>query len=223
MEISETHFLFYFNYRNLSKAIEQLLSQVTQLDVVVNNAGVACFGPAEEHSVQDVKDIFETNLFGVHRVLKATLPQMRKQRSGRIINITSLAGIVGTPNMGLYSATKHALEGYTKSMAYELESFGIDMCLVKPGEYQTEVTNNATTASDSIKDYDNFKKSVAQAFDPNKTQPGPEPVVDLIVEIIEASKPRMHNRIGEFANAIPILSLFPSLLKKVTKKAYGIK
>ena len=208
---------------SVNAAVQQLLDSVDRLDVIVNNAGITSLGPVEEHSMEDVQNIFETNLYGVHRVLKATLPQLRKQKNGRIINVTSLAGHVGTPNMGLYSVTKHALEGYTKSIAYELEPFGIEMFLVKPGEFKTEVLNNASRSSDSIDDYKSFKEQIAKAYDPNKPVDAPGPVADLIIRLIEDKKPKMHNRIGPFSSTIPIMNLFPGTLKKVTKKAYGIE
>ncbi len=210
------------NESSIDTAVQQIISSVGKIDVVINNAGILMIGPIEEHSVDDVKKVMNTNFLGAHKVLKHVLPHMRKAKSGRVINVTSLAGLVGTPQMGIYSASKHALEGYTKTLSYELEQFNIDVVLVKPGEYKTEIFDNAFKTSDEISDYGNFKNKVTDASSTGPKAPAPEPVADLLFKAATMSKPKLHNRIGPFANVIPLLQLFPSVLKKVTKKSFNI-
>lgn len=115
------------------------MNKESKIDVLVNNAGRAMFGHIEEASDANVRTLFETNVFGLMDVTRMVLPIMRKNRSGKIINVTSLAGISATPSLGIYAATKHAVEGYTKALKFELEQFGIDVLLVKPGEFMTQV------------------------------------------------------------------------------------
>jgi NAD(P)-dependent dehydrogenase (short-subunit alcohol dehydrogenase family) len=208
---------------SIIQAVSHIISTSGQIDVLINNAGILIYGPIEEHTDDDVAKIMNTNFLGAHKVLRHVLPHMRKARSGRVINVTSLAGLVGTPLSGVYSATKHALEGYTKSLSYELEQFNIEVVLVKPGEFKTEIFDNALETSIKISDYDNLKNTIPDIITtgPNGA-PSPQPVADLLFKTATMSKPKLNYRIGAFANAIPILQLFPSLLKKITKKAFKL-
>src|SRR2546422_6503660 len=113
--------------------VDQVLSQAGRLDVLVNNAGYTLMGAAEETSVAEAKAQFETNFFGVVRMVNAVLPGMRAAGAGKIINISSLAGNTAIPFSAFYSATKFALEGYSESLWYEVSPFGISVSLVEPG------------------------------------------------------------------------------------------
>ena len=126
---------------SVQSCVETVLQRTGRIDVLINNAGVSLGGAIEEASLADVRQLFETNFFGVVRLTSAVLPHQRRARSGLIINISSLAGIVGVPYIGIYAASKHALIGYSTSLRYELKSLGIHVTLVEPGDAATTITN----------------------------------------------------------------------------------
>jgi NAD(P)-dependent dehydrogenase (short-subunit alcohol dehydrogenase family) len=131
---------------SIKKAIESILSEAGRIDLLVNNAGYALTGAFEDVEIDDIKAQYETNLFGVVRVTQAVLPIMRKQGSGRIINISSGAGRIGYPGGSAYVSSKFALEGLSESMAYEIEQFGIKIVLVEPGFVRTNFGDNIVIA-----------------------------------------------------------------------------
>ena len=128
--------------KSVNEAIEKVTNEQGRIDVIVNNAGYALVGPLEELSIQEFKEQFETNVFGVIRVVQSVLPIMRKQRHGTIVNISSIAGRIGFPLTPAYVSSKFAVEGLSESMAYELEQFGINVILVEPGVIKTNFDNN---------------------------------------------------------------------------------
>ena len=131
---------------SVRNAIQQIASEAGRIDVVVNNAGYGLTGAFEDLSIEEIKAQYETNFFGVIRVTQAVLPIMRKQRSGKIINISSGAGRLGYPGGSAYVSTKFALEGLSESMSYELEPFGIRVVLVEPGVIRTNFSSGMVLA-----------------------------------------------------------------------------
>ena len=129
---------------NLSanKAMKKIIDRKGHVDILVNNAGYGLFGALEDISIEAIKRQFETNLFGVIRVIKEVLPIMRKQKSGIIINISSISGIVGIPASSAYVSTKFALEGLSESISYEVEPYGIKVILIEPGVIKTNFVPN---------------------------------------------------------------------------------
>lgn len=117
------------------------------LDVVVNNAGIELRGPVEACSDEEIAAQFDTNVFGVVRVVRAALPAMRERRSGAIVNVSSIAGLVARPFGGIYSASKHALEAISEALHHELRPFGIRVAVVEPGQFETALLANATVAA----------------------------------------------------------------------------
>jgi NAD(P)-dependent dehydrogenase (short-subunit alcohol dehydrogenase family) len=130
------------NDKSVKEAVERIVSKQGTIDVLVNNAGYALVGPLEELSIQEFKEQFETNVFGVIRVIKETLPIMRKKRHGIIVNMSSIAGRVGFPLTSAYVSSKFALEGLSESLAYEVEQFGIKVILIEPGVIKTNFVSN---------------------------------------------------------------------------------
>src|SRR5215208_6038959 len=127
---------------SVKNAIQSILSESGRIDLLVNNAGYGMTGAFEDIGMDEIKSLYETNVFGVIRVTQAVLPIMRKQGSGRIINISSGAGRIGYPGGSAYVSSKFALEGLTESMAYEIEQFGIRTVLVEPGFVRTKIGEN---------------------------------------------------------------------------------
>src|SRR5712692_1282889 len=134
---------------SVERAIAVIIETTGRLDVVVNNAGVSYSGPLEAFTLEQVRQQFEINVFSVLRVNRAVLPQMREQGSGLLLQIGSIAGRLGMPFLGLYGATKFALEGLTESYRYELAPFGIDAAIIEPGTYPTtSIGANRRTPAD---------------------------------------------------------------------------
>ena len=127
---------------SVKEAINKITSEQERIDVLINNAGYALVGAFEELSIEEFKEQYETNVFGVIRVTQAVLPIMRNQRCGTIVNISSIAGKIGFPLTSAYVSSKFALEGLSESMAYEIEQFGIKVILIEPGVIKTNFDNN---------------------------------------------------------------------------------
>jgi NAD(P)-dependent dehydrogenase (short-subunit alcohol dehydrogenase family) len=169
---------------SVQACVEQVLNAAGRIDLLINNAGYALSSFVEETTLDEVRSIFETNFFGVVRMTKAVLPIMRKQRHGRIINISSLAGLVGVPSQGFYSASKFALEGYSEALKYEVEKFNIKVSLIEPSFFRTNLHKVMVRRKDEIADYDSFRNAVESSFE-NAIQNGgdPEKVAELIVRV----------------------------------------
>ena len=127
---------------SVAACVDSVFSQAGRLDVLVNNAGCVHEGPLEEMSLDELKDIFETNFFGAARMVNAVLPMMRERRGGHIINVGSAAGLMSMPFTGPYCASKYALEGYSESLRHELKPLGIHVSLVEPSFIKTSLSNH---------------------------------------------------------------------------------
>src|SRR3954451_25036401 len=127
---------------SVAGAVRQVLGRSGRIDVLVNNAGLGVAGAAEESSIEQAQALFDTNLFGSIRMTRAVLPHMREQRSGRIINVSSVLGVVPAPFGALYAATKHAVEGYSESLDHEVREYGVRVLLVEPGYTKTSFDAN---------------------------------------------------------------------------------
>lgn len=134
---------------SVSKAVQSIISDSGRIDILVNNAGYGLVGAFEDLSLDEIKQQYETNFFGVVRVTQAVLPIMRKQKSGKIINISSGAGRFGYPGGSAYVSTKFAIEGLSESLSYELDPFGIKVILVEPGVIRTNFGNGMVVAKKS--------------------------------------------------------------------------
>lgn len=128
---------------SVQRGIQLVMDRAQRIDVLVNNAGVAMLGAAEETSIDEAKWMFETNVFGILRTSKAVLPYMRAQRSGRIVNVSSVLGFLPAPYMGLYAAAKHAVEGMSETLDHEVRQFGIRVSLVEPGFTKSNLDANS--------------------------------------------------------------------------------
>jgi NADP-dependent 3-hydroxy acid dehydrogenase YdfG len=134
---------------SVGKAVSQILSRTGRIDVVINNAGVALSGVSETLTDEQVSDLFEVNVVGIQRVLRATLPTLRKQGDGLVINVGSILGRVTVPFFSVYGASKHAVEALSDGYRYELFQLGIDVVLVQPGPYATQLYNNIEAPADA--------------------------------------------------------------------------
>lgn len=123
---------------SIERGIQAIIAQAKRIDVLVNSAGVTLLGATEETAIAEAQTLFDTNLFGLLRVIKAVLPHMRKQHSGRIVNVSSVLGFLPAPYMALYSASKHAVEGLSETLDHEVRKFGIRVALVETLLYQDQ-------------------------------------------------------------------------------------
>jgi NAD(P)-dependent dehydrogenase (short-subunit alcohol dehydrogenase family) len=181
---------------SVKNAIDHIKSEAGRIDILVNNAGYGLVGALEDLAVEEIKSQYETNLFGLIRVTQAVLPTMRKQRSGRIINVSSGAGIFGYPCGSAYVSTKFAVEGLSESIAYELEPFGIKVILIEPGFVKTNFVNAvvvAKRAQDSGSPYSEMmQKMRASTTELAKNASDAELVANIILEA--ALNPNPHLR-----------------------------
>src|SRR3954453_3566493 len=138
---------------SVAGAVREVFDRSGRIDLLVNNAGLGIAGAAEESSIEQARALFDTNLFGSMRMIRAVLPRMRKQGSGRIINVSSVLGLVPAPFGALYSATKHAIEGYSESLAHEGREHGIRLLLVEPGYTRTSFETNSIPADKPLPVY----------------------------------------------------------------------
>lgn len=190
--------------------VASVIEKAGRIDVLVNNAGQGIFGPVEEVPTNAIRAHFETNLFGPVEVMKAVLPQMRKQGSGLIVNITSIAGYMGLPYRGVYSASKGALELLTEAIRMEVKPFGIEVCNLAPGEFATDIASrrfNAEVAPDSPY-AEIYARTVALVNGQVNAGNDPVMVAHAIEKIMATAKPKVHYKIG------PFLSRFSIILKR---------
>ncbi|MBB5496037.1 SDR family NAD(P)-dependent oxidoreductase [Paraburkholderia sp. MM5384-R2] len=202
---------------------DELFRHVKQLDVLVNNAGYMVTGIAEETPIKLGRQQFETNFWGAVKVTNALLPKFRAQKHGQIITVSSIVGLIGPPNLSYYTASKHAVQGFFKSLRFELNQFNIKVSMVEPVWFKTNLGNNAVSAgSGNIADYNAYRKQVTAA-----TQKGideaeaPDTVVNSITKLINARAPKFSNPVGKMTGMILFLQNYApkifegSILKSV--------
>jgi NAD(P)-dependent dehydrogenase (short-subunit alcohol dehydrogenase family) len=191
------------NDKSVKEAIGKIINEQERIDVLVNNAGYALVGSLEEISVQEFIEQFETNVFGIIRVIQEVLPSMRRQRSGTIINISSVAGMIGFPITSAYVSSKFALEGLSESMAYELEQFGIKVVLVEPGVMKTNFDNNlrvgkmVASTNDPASPYAEITQKRISGFKPRfERGSAPKEVAEVILKAIRSENPELRYMVG---------------------------
>jgi short-subunit dehydrogenase len=191
----------------ISTCINDVLTHESQIDVLVNNAGAGITGPIEEIPDAEIKRNFETNLFGPINVIKAVLPIMRAQNSGLIINVTSIAGYMGLPYRGIYSASKGALELITEAFRMEIKAFNINMTNVAPGDFATNIAAGRFHApvmeSSPYKEpYGNTLNMMDAHVDEGSD---PQQMAEAIFKIIKTKKPKTHYKVGAFMQKFSIV------------------
>jgi NAD(P)-dependent dehydrogenase (short-subunit alcohol dehydrogenase family) len=200
----------------------ELFRLAPHLDVLVNNAGYMVTGLAEETPVELGRQQFETNFWGTVKVTNAVLPQLRKQRKGQIITVSSIVGLIGPPNLSYYTASKHAVEGWFKSLRFEVDPFGINVSMVEPVWFKTNLGQHAVSARQvRIADYDAYRKLADAATQKGlKEAEAPDAVVARITHLIGAKSPRFSNPVGKMTGMILFLqSYFPKMFEGAILKS----
>jgi len=211
---------------SVKTAIDGLLRLEGRIDLLVNNAGFG-LGPAaaEESSIAQVRALFETNVLGVVRVSNAVLPIMRKQRSGRILNVSSGLGIIPAPFNAHYSATKHAIEGYSESLDHEVRGFGVRVVVIQPGVTRTAFDTSVTPSDRPLSDYDASRKKYLVAFESAMSAAdSAESVAETIVLAANDKVPRLRYPSGKVARQGAFARRFlpRGLLDKILHKQFGL-
>lgn len=189
-------------------AITKIVTAEKRIDVLVNNAGYGLFGSVEDMSMEEIKAQFETNFFGVVRVTQQVLPVMRKQRSGKIVNVSSVGGRIGLPVLSAYHSTKFALEGLSESIAFELEPFGIRVIIIEPGVIRTNIINSSISAKkgqDPKSPYFSLTQNLDKSFKTMMASPTslhPQEVAKVILEAVSSENPHLRYTVGDDADVL---------------------
>ena len=218
------------NEQSVIDGVNRISEEKGRIDVVVNNAGYALMGALEETSMDEIKALFETNFFGAVRVMQAVIPMMRKQRKGKIVNVTSVAGRIALPLNSVYHGTKFALEGLSESIQYELESFGIKIILIEPGGVASNFIKNlkmaTVKASDPTKSpYRRIENRMLEAFKKiEQNGMRPSEVARVILDVVTSEDPQLRYLVGNDAATIMEArkSMSDREFENMRKKQFGI-
>lgn len=204
--------------------IQQIIAQVKRIDVLVNSAGVTLLGAAEETSVEEATAVFDANLFGLLRTIRAVLPHMRAQRAGRIVNVSSVLGFLPAPYMALYSASKHAVEGFSETLDHEVRQFGVRVTLVEPSFTKTNLDVNAPATAEKIAAYAQELTVVSQAIQKNvQKAPAPDGVAATIVNAALGHWKMRHTPKGEASLLAKLRRFMPAgPVEKGIRKTFGL-
>jgi NAD(P)-dependent dehydrogenase (short-subunit alcohol dehydrogenase family) len=207
---------------SVASAVSTVIQRAGRIDVLVNNAGVGVFGAAEESSIAQAQELFDTNFFGLIRVTNEVLPHLRAQRSGRIVNIGSVLGFLPAPYGALYSASKHAVEGYSESLDHETREFGVRVSVVEPGYTDTAFDANASDPDSPIESYRALREHVKEALI-TAVRAGDDPsvVAKVVLKAATSRTPKLRYPAGPLARQLTVLKKFApaALLDKGIRKA----
>lgn len=193
LDLANDHSILSFN--------KELFSHISQLDVLINNAGFYLSGLAEETTIEQGKQQFETNFWGTIKLTSELLPYFREQRFGKIITVGSIMGLFNFPNAAYYGASKHALEGFFKSLRFELREFNIKVAMVEPMGFKTGIISNSFVAEGKINDYDTYRNKIGRfSKDLFENSPEPTPVVKTLLKLMEDKDPTFSHPVGRGAS-----------------------
>ncbi|MBW8841662.1 MAG: oxidoreductase [Sphingomonadales bacterium] len=195
--------------RSVQELVDDVVRRAGRIDLLVNNAGIGLLGGAEESSPAQAKALFEVNVFGVLRMTNAVLPIMRRQGSGRIVNLGSLVGLIPAPFNALYSSSKHAIEGYSESLDHEVRTQGIRVVLVEPGGIRTSFEDNLTRADSPLAVYETVR-TAAEVLMREVIEKGdaPEIVADTVIKAANAVVPKRRYTAGKQAAQVRFIRRF---------------
>jgi short-subunit dehydrogenase len=203
---------------------KELFNHISQLDVLINNAGFYLSGLAEETSIEQGKKQFETNFWGTIKLTNSLLPRFRTQRFGKIITVGSIMGLIGLPGGSYYAASKHALEGYFKALRFELNEFNIQVSMVEPIGFKTNIVSNSIVAEHEINDYSIYRNKL-EAYTKDMFAKSAEPtaVIETLLKLVDDKTPKFNHPVGKGAALFPIIQLFAyktfenSVTKRINK------
>ena len=215
-------------YQDAEKITDYLISKHGKIDILINNAGISITGPVESSEMDNIKNLFDTNFFGHINLIQNVVPHMRKNMSGLIINVTSIAGYLGLPFQSIYCASKASLNLLGESLNMELKNFNVKIVNLAPGDYKTEIIDNRR---DSILDnnspynpeYSSFTKAITRGM--SKKGNDPREIADMVFKIINSKNPKIHYLSGKFIQKLVTLKEFiPDMIfEKIVMKMYKLK
>ncbi|HEY9012406.1 MAG TPA: oxidoreductase [Devosia sp.] len=194
---------------SVAALVADVLAETGRIDLLVNNAGIGLLGGAEESSSAQAQALFDVNVFGVVRMTNGVLPAMRSQKSGRIVNLSSILGLIPSPYGALYSSSKHAIEGYSESLDHELRTFGIRVVLVEPGFTRTSFEANLTRPDRPLPAYDQVRRRTEDVMRAGvETGDAPQIVAATVVKAATAPRPKLRYAAGKQAGQTSLLRRF---------------
>lgn len=214
---------------SIRQAVEQIISEQGRIDVLINNAGIGIGGALELATEDEVSKQMNTNFFGVVNMCREVLPVMRKARKGKIINISSIGGVMGIPYQGFYSASKFAVEGYSEALALEVHPFHIKVCLVEPGDFNTGFTDNRNISEQTRLDADyreSFLKSLEIIEKEERNGCHPRKLSAAICKIVARKNPPFRTKVGPLVQVLFAKSkrwLPDSVMQYALRIFYAIK
>jgi len=206
-------------------AVAEAEAELGRIDLLINNAGIGVSGGAEESSIAQVQALFDTNFYGVVRMTNAVLPIMRGQGGGRIINVGSVLGIIPAPFRAHYSATKHAIEGYSESLDHEVRDFGVRVLVIEPALTRTAFEDNNIPADRPIAFYDTARARFLRANEASMTAAATaESVAETIVQAARDESPRLRYPSGKAARQVAFARRFVprAMLDKKLRQEFGL-
>ena len=214
------------NELSIANIVKQILIKEKKIDILINNAGVGITGPAEETKIEAMQDNFNTNFFGPIKLMQKVLPTMRRNKSGLIINITSIAGYMGLPFRGCYSASKAAMQVFTESIRMEVQRFGINILTLAPGEYATNIASRRYHSPLNKGAYEkNYKESLTKMNHHVNSGSDPGEVARHVFKIIKTKSPNVHYKVGAWFQKFSIFlkKILPDFLyEKILMKFYNL-
>lgn len=183
---------------SVSTAIQAIERTAGPVQILINNAGYSLMGALEETSIEEARQQFETNFFGVLRVTNAVLPGMRQSGNARIVNISSVVGFIPAPYMGIYVASKHAVEGYTETLDHEVREFGVRAVLVEPAYTRSKISHSGKDAATSLKAYAVQRRRMTEAVAANiQNGDNPRIVAGVVLRAVTEKSPRLRYPVGK--------------------------
>jgi short-subunit dehydrogenase len=210
--------------QSVNSCVSALIEKAGRIDALVNCAGYALTGGLEETSIDESKAHFETNFFGLARMVNAVLPNMRLRKSGRIVNLGSAAGTIPVPFEGFYSAAKAALLAYTETLRHEVKSFNIKVSILEPGFFRTNLGNARKEAARRISDYGEMRARASERLlEDFETGEDPKMVAEVIFKIIEDPSPRLRYSVGRAKRYLLLKKIIPaSMFESSMRKHYRL-
>ena len=188
---------------------KKLFVEIERLDVLINNAGFYLSGIAEETTIEQGRQQLDTNFWGTVVLTNEMLPHFRKQRSGKIITVGSIAGLISLPGGSYYAASKHALEGYFRALRFELNEFNVKVSIVEPVGFKTNIVTNSIAANNKIADYDRYRTKLEDyTKDLFSKSEEPDAVVKTLLRLVENENPTFNHPVGKGSSLFPALQYF---------------
>jgi len=209
---------------SVQDCVKTVLDRAGHIDVLVNNAGTALVGAAEECSDEEIATQFDVNFFGLVRMTRAVLPSMRERRRGHIVNIGSVAGKVAIPFMAFYSASKAAIEGYSEALLHELMPFGVHVSVIEPGFIHTELAGHSASAAAPIAAYDPWRRAASKSIQHQiETSPEPSVVAKSVLNAVQSQNPRLRYPSGSAGTILMARALSPdTLFFRIIRARFGL-